>query len=140
MEFIFGHDATIAEWVGKAIGKPFHPPFTAFGMVDGAGRLRGGFVFTGWTGDAVEMSLAGGGCLTRSAMAAVDRYVFGQLGCSRLEIHTRKGNKRARKMIPRAGFRFEGVARRLYGREDGLCYAITTDDLPALRARWRIAT
>ena len=139
MNLVFGHDATVAEWVGKAIGKPFHPPFTAFGLVNREGHLRGGFVFTGWTGDAVEMSLAGAACLTRSAMAAVEHYVFRQLGCARLEVHTRKGNKRARKIIPKMGFKFEGVSRRLYGREDGLCFSITADDLPALRARWRIA-
>lgn len=139
MYVVTGHDGVVAEWVGKMLGKPFNPPFTAIGMVDARGYLRGGFVFTGWTGDAVEMSLAGSACLTRGAMAAVSEYVFGQLGCSRLEVHTRRSNRRVKRILPRVGFRLEGVSRRLYGREDGLCYAITVDDLPALRARWRIA-
>lgn len=138
MNLVFGHDQAIADWVGSVIGKPFHAPFTAFGLVDSTGHVRGGFVFTSYTGDSIEMSVAGAGCLTRSAWRAIDEYVFGQLRCSRLQIHTRRDNKRVRKLAPRIGFKHEGTARRLFGKVDGLTYAITRDDLPALRKRWRL--
>lgn len=138
MQLVFGHDKAIAEWAASILGKPFHPPFTAFGLVDGAGHLRGGFVFTTYTGDSIEMSLVGSGCLTRGAMRAVIQYAFVQLGCSRLQVHTRRGNKKVRKLANRLGFQYEGVARRLYGDQDGFTYSVTRDDLPSFRERWRL--
>lgn len=138
MRIVFGHDETVAKWVGSALGKPFHAPYTAFGLIDKDGYLRAGFVFTGYNGDAIEMSLAGGACLTRGAMRAVAQYVFHQLKCSRLQIHTPRKNKRVRKLAPKFGFKYEGVARRLYGEQDAFTYAITSDDMPLLQARWRL--
>lgn len=138
MNIVTGHDEAVARWVSDIIGKPFHAPFTAFGLVDHAGRLRGAFVFTTYTGASVNMSLAGSACLTRGAWRAVIDYVFRQLGCVRLEVHTRRGNKLVSRTATRLGFRFEGTARRLYGDADGMCYSIVADDLPAFRARWRI--
>lgn len=138
MPLLFGHDETVAEWVGKINGKPFYPPFSAFGVVNGDGRLIGGFVFNGYNGDAIEMSVAGGASLTRTAMRAAMFYVFNQQSCSRLQIHTRRRNKLVRKFAPMIGFRFEGVSRRHYGNEDGLCYSITRDDLPKIVERWKL--
>ncbi len=138
MNLLIGHDETVASWVGQINGKMFAQPFTAIGLVDGAGRLRGGFVFTGFNGDGVEMSLAGAACLSRGALQAVANYVFEQLGCVRLQLHSRRSNKRVLRQAPRLGFRFEGVSRRQYGKEDGIRYALTIDDLPAFRAKWRI--
>lgn len=135
---LLGHDETVAEWVGRLTGKPFHAPYTAMGVLSSDGALTGGFVFTGYNGDSVEMSLAGRGVASRSAMAAVLHYVFEQLGCSRLQVHTRRSNKLVRKRLPNLGFAFESPARRFYGREDGLCYSLTIDDVAAFRSRWRL--
>ena len=138
MNLLLGHDQAVADWVASILGKPFQAPFTAFGLVDGAGHLRGGFVFTGYTGDAIEMSVAGAGCMTRGAWRAVDEYVFRQLRCARLQVHTRKDNKRVRRLAPKLGFHHEGTARRLYGAMDGYAYSLTRDDMPAFRKRWRL--
>lgn len=139
MTLLFGHEETVAEWVGRQIGKPFHPPFAAFGVLGPDGTLTGGCVFTGHTGDAIELSLAGRGAMMRGTWAAVMHYVFVQSKCSRLQVHTMANNKRMRQQLPRIGFVFEGKSRRLFGAVDGLCYSLTTDDLPAFRARWGLA-
>jgi len=144
LNLLFGHDDAVAEWVSKQpYGKPFHQPFSTFGVVDEAGHIRAGFVFTGFTGDTVEMSLAADRWRWRSrdwrgALAAMLHYVFEQCGCSRLQVHTSASNKGVRKQLPRMGFRFEGTCRRMYGKENGLQYSLTVDDLPAFREKWKI--
>jgi RimJ/RimL family protein N-acetyltransferase len=136
---LFGHDKTVAEWVAKqAHSKAPVPPYTAFGFLDATGRLTGGCVFTGYNGDTVELSLAGRGAASRSAMAAVSSYVFAQLGCSRLQMHTRRSNHRVLRMLAkRLGVQYEGVARHYFGKnEHGVVYALTVDNLAAFRAKW----
>lgn len=139
---LFGHDEAVAGWVAKiAKSKPFTPPYTTIGFVDDTGRLQGGFVFTGFNGNAIEMSGAGGAITTRGAWRALLSYVFDQLQCSRLQMHTRRNNKRVKRMLApnrKTNIAFEGVSRRLYGREDGIRYSLTVDDLPAFKARWKI--
>lgn len=140
MNLLFGHDETVAAWVAtRAKGKPFVPPYTAIGILDADGKaLRGGFVFTGRTTDSIEMSGAGIATTHREAWRALLHYVFVQLGCSRLQMHTRRSNKRTKKILApeRSGFTFEGVSRRLYGREDGIRFSLVADDLPGFREKW----
>lgn len=140
MNLLFGHDKTVAEWVARqAHSKPPVAPYTAFGFVDSRGTLTGGCVFTGYNGDTVELSLAGRSAATRSGWAAITSYVFDQLGCSRLQMHTNRRNKHTLRMLAgRLGVRYEGVARRFFGKDDGVCYSLTVDDLAAFRAKWRI--
>lgn len=141
MNLLFGHDETVAAWVAsRAKGKAFVQPYTAIGFLGSDGTLRGGFVFTGYNGDAVEMSGAGIAATHREAWRALLAYVFDQLGCSRLQMHTRRSNKRTKRILTpeRSGFTFEGVSRRLYGREDGIRYSLVTDDLDKFRAKWRL--
>lgn len=146
MNLLFGHDKTVAEWVAaQANSKPPVAPYTAFGFVDRAGTLAGGCVFTGYNGDSVELSLAGRCAATRSCMAAVVSYVFDQLGCKRLQMHTSRRNKSVLRMLAGKrgrgsglGVHYEGVARRYFGRDDGVLYSLTVDDLSAFRAKWKI--
>lgn len=140
---LLNHDTAVAEYVGKIVGKPFHMDAlkTTIGVTDPAGRLIGGYVFTGYTGPSIELSLAGKGVVLRSTWLAVLSYVFDpfpQLGCVRLQIHTRRDNARARKQATRLGFRYEGTLRRYYGDTAGLVYSLTADDLPAFRQRWNL--
>lgn len=138
-ELLFGHDDIVASWVGQITGKPFHTPYTTIGIVRD-GELTGAFVFTGFNGDGIELSLAGRGVAARGAWRAVLHYVFDQLGCVRLQMHTRRSNKVVRRslsrMLPRQCF--EGVARRFYGDEDGICFALTRNDLSAFRDKWKV--
>jgi hypothetical protein len=135
---IFDHPQVITKWVGERCGKEFKIWDTAIGVVDKAGNITGGFVFTNYTGSSVEISLAGRGCFQRDAWRGVFNYVFRQLGCTRLSMHTAFGNKFIRTWASKGGWTFEGRARRLYGRGDGLTFSITVDDLPALQKRWRL--
>lgn len=136
---LLGHDQTVADWVGMKAGKPFHPPFTAIGIIDSEGTLTGGFVFTGYNGDGVELSLAGRGVASRDGWRVVLDYVFNQLKCVRMQMHTSRRNKvvcrNLHELFPKG---FEGIAKKFYGRDDGVCFALTTDDLGAFRARWRL--
>jgi RimJ/RimL family protein N-acetyltransferase len=134
---VLGQSEAVAEWVARQCGKPFHPPFEAIGIAGPAG-LTGGFVFTGFNGDGVEVSVAGHGIASRGAWRAACAYVFDQLGCARMQMHTRRSNKAVRTILPRFGMKFEGVARRFYGDEDGLVFSLTADDVAAFRARWRL--
>lgn len=135
---LFGHEQSVAEWVGRKNGKAFEPPYSAFGVLDNEGTLVGGFVFTGFNGDAIEMSLAGPGCITRGAWRAVLDYVFRQRGCTRLQVHTSRRNKRMKKIVARGAFHFEGIARRFYGKDDAVVYSLIADDLPNFRERWKL--
>ncbi len=136
---LFGHDATVAEWVAKqANSKPPCQPFTAFGFVSD-GRLRGGAVFTGYNGDTVELSLAGRAAATRTAWAAITNYAFDQLKCFRLQMHTNRRNKHVLRMLAgKLGVRYEGVAKHYFGKDDGVVYALTVDELPAFKKKWKL--
>lgn len=138
MNLLLGHDPAVAAWVGSKVGKPFHAPFTAIGAIDAAGTLQGGFVFTGFNGSSIDLSLAGH-LSHRGLWRAVLAYTFDQLGCSRLQVHTATDNRSVRKLAPRLGFTFEGKSRNFYGHgRDALQYSLTTGDLPAFRKRWRL--
>ncbi len=135
---LLGHDEAVAGWVGSITGKPFAPPFTAIGAINPEGHLTGGFVFTGFNGTCIEMSLAGRGVFGRPLWRGIIFYVFEQLKADRIQMHTAVSNKAVRKLAPRLGFAFEGKARRFYGREDAFVYSLVRDDLPSFQKRWRL--
>jgi RimJ/RimL family protein N-acetyltransferase len=135
---LLGHDETVAKWVGTITGKPFHTVDATIGWVDPEGRLTGGFVFTGFNGTSIELSLAGHGVTHRGLWRAILHYVFDQLKADRIQIHTAASNKTVRKLAPRLGFAYEGKSRRFYGREDAFVYSLVRDDLPSFRQRWRL--
>lgn len=136
---LLGHSQAVGDWVARINGKAFHPPFEAIGIIDSDGTLTGGYVFTGFNGDGVELSLAGRGVVSRAGWRVVLDYVFNQLGCSRMQMHTSRRNKRVCKnlheLFPKG---FEGIAKRFYGKDDGVVFALTKDDLGAFKARWRL--
>ena len=137
---LLGHSQAVADWVSRSTGKPFHPPFEAIGIIDREGTLTGGFVFTGFNGDSVELSLAGRGVASRDGWRVVLDYVFNQLGCSRMQMHTNRRNKKVKKNLHDIfGEKcFEGIAKRFYGKDDAVVFALTTDDISAFRSRWRL--
>lgn len=137
MNLLLGHDQAVSEWVGSRVGKPFHSVDSTMGVLDRQGTLTGGMVFTGFNGTCIELSLAGKG--DRSLWRAALDYVFDQLGCARLQIHTAADNRAVRRLAPRLGFTFEGKSRNFYGHgRDALQYSLTTGDLPEFRKRWRL--
>lgn len=135
---LFGHDETVAGWVSSKVNKDFQKPFTSIGVLNSDGRLIGGFVFNDFTGSSIEMSIAGKGVFSRGIWRGVINYVFGQLKCSRLQMHTNENNKQVKKLAPRLGFTFEGKSRNFYGKDGACVYSLVKADLDAFQSRWRL--
>lgn len=134
MQLVFGHDAHIAQWAAENLGVEISPPFIAIGIVDESG-LRGGIVYNHYNRFDIEMSIFGPGCMRRGIIRAALSYPFDQLGVLRVSAQTRRDNKSMRAMLPRLGFKFEGVRERHYGpnrRDDAFLFG-----LPRERNKWR---
>lgn len=117
MNVIVGHDEAVADWAGKRLGRPFTPPYVAIGFSRDGERLHGAAVFNGWNGANIDLTIYGPGCLTRGAIRAVYDYAFRQIGAARMTARTARTNKPMKRLIPRLGFEYEGVAKRYYGPE-----------------------
>lgn len=128
MMVLRNEDQIVTAYVAGQTGDQYSDVMRTLGILSSEGRLTGGFVLTNYTGTGIELSLAGNGCVTRFAWQAVGDTVFGELGCQRLSVTTRRTNKRVRKMAPRFGFKFEGIARRFYGSEDGLVFSLLRNE------------
>lgn len=126
MQLVFGHDKTIAEWAAHNLGIEISPPFVAIGVADGQG-LRGGIVYNHYNRFDIEMSIYGPGCMTRGVIRSALAYPFDQLGVLRVSAQTRRDNKAMREILPRLGFKFEGVRERHYGpnrRDDAFLFGL----------------
>ena len=70
--------------------------------------------------------------LGADAVAALCRYLFGEMGAHRVQLTTDVGNAAMRRVAERLGFTFEGVLRSFMPTSDGprdyAMYAITRDD------------
>ncbi len=124
---MFGADAAIAEWLSQRLGQRMVPPYVCIGMTDDERTYCGGALFNNWNGFNIDISVAMDRPITRSALRAIHNYVFIQIKATRLTANTKRSNRRARKLLPRLGFEFEGVARRFYGpnkSDDAFCFAL----------------
>lgn len=128
MQPVFGYDAEVAAWAGDQLGVSFQQPFRAMGVVDGQGVLRGATVFNEhYAGGNIEMTLVGPGMLTWSVQRAIMQFSFVDCGATRLSARTARRNTTVRRLLPKAGFQFEGVQKRYYGPDkgdDALCYVL----------------
>lgn len=90
-------------------------PYTAIGgTVDGQ-SLCIGVVFNSWNGSNIDISLYGPGALRRGAISGVYHYAFKQLNATRVTANTRRSNKVMQRLLPRFGFKFEGISERYFG-------------------------
>lgn len=128
MIFLRGEDAIVSAYVSGQTGDQYIDVMRTLGILNDQGRIVGGFVVTNYTGYGVELSIAGRGCVSRGAWNALGDIVFRELGCQRLSVTTRRSNKRVRKMAPKFKFKFEGIARRFYGDEDGIVFSLLRDE------------
>lgn len=118
MILVFGHDELVARWMSEKIGITFCPPFVAIGATQDGESLCAGALFNNWNGVNADISLAAD-TLSRGAIRDVYGYAFGQLGAFRLTALTRRSNKKMRGILPRLGFRDEGVSARYFGPRRG---------------------
>lgn len=136
MHLVGGHDEAVAQWAGERLGVQFQAPYTAFGIVDGAGIIHGATVFNDfYPGGNIEMTHIGHGTLTRRVQRGLIRYAFVQCGATRLTAKTAYRNVMVRRLLPKAGFRYECTQKRYFGPErgdDALVYVLFRDDA----AKW----
>lgn len=131
MRMLYGEDKIVRAWVSQKTGYEIERGET-IGVLSNEDRLVGGFVFNQFQGECIDMSLAGRGCLARSALQAVGEHVYGKMGVPRLQVITAVSNKTVRCMAPRLKFKFEGKLRRFYGKEDGLLFSLLREEAIAL--------
>jgi RimJ/RimL family protein N-acetyltransferase len=122
-QIIFGEDEAAGKWAGEVLATVFHPPFTTMAVKD-AGEFCGVLLFNDYNGANIELNAAGKWCWTPEVVQAGFDYVFKQLPCVRLTARTRRKNRLVRKLLPRLGFRFEGVQRLYYGDDDALVFGL----------------
>lgn len=128
MIFLTGENDIVSAFVSSKTGDQYVDVMRTLGVLTPEGRIVGGIVLTNYTGHGIELSIAGKGCVSRGAWQAIGDIVFRELGCRRLSVTTRRSNKRVCKLAPRFQFRFEGIARRFYGNEDGIVFSLLREE------------
>jgi RimJ/RimL family protein N-acetyltransferase len=124
MPLLVGHDEAVAGWVAANLGITIAPPYTALGVTNDAGTLIGGAVFHGRSCGNIDVTIYGPRAMTRSAIRAAMAYVFVQLGCTRLTARCRRSNRAMVRLLPRLGFKHEGVQRGYYWGEDAMMWGM----------------
>lgn len=120
MRPIFGHDEPVALWAGAQLGVTFQQPYRAMGVLDRAGQLCGATIFNDhYLGGNIEFTHVGPRTLTREVQKAIISFAFVNCGAARLTARTARRNAVVRRLLPKAGFAFEGVQKRYYGPEKG---------------------
>lgn len=118
-------DDRVAQFITDETGERFVPPYTCMG-IERDGKIVAGVVFNGYTGPAIEINVAGTGW-DRGFMREVGRYVFGQLGCSRMGMTTEKDY--VARLAMRLGARHEGTLCNQFGPgRDGQVYGCTKEE------------
>ena len=118
-------DDRVARFVGARVGIIIYPPFTCMGIERG-GEIVAGAVFNCFTGPDVQVTVAGHGW-TRAFYRGVGAYVFGQLGCARMEFTTEQ--EAVARLAERLGGVREGVLRDKFGRgRDGIVIGVLASE------------
>ncbi len=129
MRLVYGHDATVNEWIARRYGlHVVQRPSDSLGVIDNAGVLRGAFVTTWKTDTTAELHLFGR--TSNDTWKDYCAWVFA--GAYRLEIRTGRKNKAIKRAAPKFGFVFSGVDPHYYGEnQDALVFWMTKE-----RCRW----
>lgn len=104
-------DERVARFVGERIQSLIVPPYTTMG-IERNGIITAGVVFNCFTGNDVEVTIAGAN-FTKGFVSAVGRYVFDALGCLRMSITTEQPN--VINIALRLSAKIEGVKRNHFG-------------------------
>ncbi len=113
IHLILGHDKQVAEWVRQQF-----PQIISFGDCTAIGiaednKIIAGIVYYNYHRHMIDVSIAAISArwCDRRILRAVFSYPFSQLKVRRIQMTVPKRDKRNRKMLERAGFKFEGVRR-----------------------------
>lgn len=115
MRLLLGQDAIVSRWAGERLGGVLVPPFSALGIIDKRGVLRGAFIIRAHNATTCELSLLSERALTHGVMRGMFRIMFQRLGFARCVINTPRDNLSIRRAAPKMGFKFECKAANFYG-------------------------
>lgn len=132
-QLVLGCDQEVAAWVANQLDAKPPGPCTAIGIANET-RLIAGFVFWGYTGRDVVLTVAATTprWAQRRYLQVIGDYVFRQLGCARITAIISKKNKRARRVAEGLGFQVEGRLRRYAKDGDAIVYGMLLEE-------WRMA-
>lgn len=120
-------DERVVAFVGGQVNSTIYPPWTAMG-IEKDGEVVAGVVFNCFTGNDVEITLAGRGVFSdRAFLRAFGRYAFGALGCLRVSMTTE--HQAVVDLALRCGAKVEGHKRNHFGLgRDAVLLGILKDD------------
>lgn len=120
-------DSRVPLYVGEKVGTVFCPPLVALGVEEN-GVIIGGVVLNCFTGNDIEMSIAGETrTWSRPFIQRVRDYIFDELGCERVSITTK--NQKVIELAYRLGAQTEGRKRNHFGKgEDAVILGILRDE------------
>lgn len=135
MMIVFGRDDEVASWAAerlnlKALGslrKTFVRPYVAIGIENGKGYC-GAYVLNQFTGPDIELTIAGRGAVSRTALSVIYDYVFNQLGCLRISATCRTDNTQAIRLAERLGFKREGMSRKKFGNSNAVLLGLLREE------------
>lgn len=131
MNLLFGHDATVIEWVEKKFAHHIQYWNAAIGVINGDGVLVGAGVFQCLNGTNVEFSYFGPGSATARVAKGMMAYAFDHLKVCRVTAKTPRQNKLVTRSLPSFGFKLEGVMKHYYGpkkRLDAILFGLVEAD------------
>ena len=86
--------------------------------------VKGVVVFNDFANGNIELTGVGKGCWTPKIIRELARYVFKQLGCTRVTARTPISNRAAKRALTAIGFKYEGRMREWFGHEDAMVYGL----------------
>lgn len=125
---VFGHDDTCLQWLNRKWGGDIgRVPQAVIGIVDGNGVLHGAIPL--WQENAFtwEVGVYSEGVIGTAVTRQFFALMFYDLCAQRLQMKTERTNKRMKKLAPKMGWTFEGIARGYYGSGDALCFGMTPE-------------
>jgi len=117
-------DAKAKAYIDNALNINLSLPFCGYVIANKLNDTVGAFVYNGFTGDNVELTIACEERVTISIARFIALIAFFDLGCNRMTARTRISNQRAIKAMLNVGFKFEGVAREYFGGEDAIMFGM----------------
>ena len=116
IRLVVGVSELVAKWVQRQFpDAPNFAPCRAIGIADDD-RLVAGVVYNNYRDNIITVSMASisSKWCNRRIIRALLAYPFEQLKVHRLEVNVAKRNKHTRKLLERAGFKFEGRRRQAW--------------------------
>jgi RimJ/RimL family protein N-acetyltransferase len=127
VRLVFGRDKEVADWV-RQFGFTYEVGFVAIGVENRDGVLVGAHILANYSDHDIELNIFGRAAVCRSAWDAMGDYVFNTLGCSRITIKQKPGERAERKFALRLGFVEEGRMRNYYGDVDAIILGLLKKD------------